>query len=99
MAGVHRERWRALDPLLDHALELAPEVRVNAVAPGTVLPPDDMPEAAVARLARRIPLRRTGEAEDVAEAVLYLARAPFVTGQELVVDGGRTVAAVPAEDA
>jgi pteridine reductase len=81
------------------ALELAPEVRVNAVAPGTVLPPDDMPEASVARLARRIPLRRTGEAEDVAEAVLYLARAPFVTGQELVVDGGRTVAAVPAEDA
>jgi pteridine reductase len=91
--GALRQLMRAL------ALELAPEVRVNAVAPGTVLPPDDMPEAAVARLARRIPLRRTGEAEDVAEAVLYLARAPFVTGQELVVDGGRTVAAVPAEDA
>ena len=91
--GALRQLMRAL------ALELAPEVRVNAVAPGTVLPPDDMPEAAVERLARRIPLRRTGEAEDVAEAVLYLARAPFVTGQELVVDGGRTVAAVPAEDA
>ena len=91
--GALRQLMRAL------ALELAPEVRVNAVAPGTVLPPDDMPEGAVARLARRIPLRRTGSAEDVAEAVVYLARAPFVTGQELVVDGGRTVAAVPAEDA
>lgn len=77
------------------ALELAPKVRVNAVAPGTVLPPPDMEEAAVDRLRRRIPLSRIGTARDVADAVLYLATAPFVTGQEIVVDGGRTVAAVP----
>lgn len=70
------------------ALELAPEVRVNAVAPGTVLPPPDMGEAQIAQLARRIPLGRVGEAEDVADAVIYLARAPFVTGHELFVDGG-----------
>lgn len=76
------------------ALELAPEVRVNAVAPGTVLPPDDMDPAALERLVRRIPLGRTGSAEDVAEAVAFLASAPFVTGQELAVDGGRTVAGI-----
>jgi pteridine reductase len=73
------------------ALELAPEVRVNAVAPGTVLPPANLDAAAVARLVRMIPLGRHGQAEDVAQAVLYLAQASFVTGEEIVVDGGRTV--------
>ncbi len=73
------------------ALELAPDVRVNAVAPGTVLPPEDMTDAEVARFTKRIPLGRTGTAEDVAEAVVYLARAPFVTGHELFVDGGATI--------
>jgi len=64
-----------------------------------VLMPPNMPESAIAKVARRVPLGRTGSAEDVAGAVVYLARAPYVTGQELVVDGGRTVAAVPTEDA
>jgi pteridine reductase len=73
------------------ALELAPEVRVNAIAPGTVLPPADMPEADVERLAQRIPLRKTGEPEDVAGAVVFLAQSPFITGHEIVVDGGRTL--------
>ncbi len=72
------------------ALELAPDVRVNAVAPGTVLPPDDLDAAALAAIQRAIPLQRFGRARDVAEAVVYLATAPFVTGQALVVDGGRT---------
>jgi len=75
------------------AIELAPEVRVNAVAPGTVLPPDGMDAAMLARLAERAPLERIGRADDIADAVVYLASAPFVTGQELIVDGGRTVAA------
>lgn len=73
------------------ALELAPEVRVNAVAPGTVLPPPSMSSDEVARLASRIPLGRTGHPDDVAEAVLFLARSGFVTGEELVIDGGRTL--------
>lgn len=81
------------------ALELAPEVRVNAVAPGTVLPPEGTDPATLARLAARAPLERIGTAEDVAGAVLYLARAPFVTGQELVVDGGRTIAGLVSTDA
>ena len=74
------------------ALEAAPDVRVNAVAPGTVLPPDTLDPGTVERLAQSVPLRRTGSADDVAQAVVYLARAPFVTGQEIAVDGGRAVA-------
>jgi len=83
--GAVRQLMRTL------ALELAPDVRVNAVAPGTALPPESMDAGAVARLVEKIPLGRHGTAEDVAEAVLYLAQAPFVTGEEIVVDGGRTV--------
>jgi pteridine reductase len=71
------------------ALELAPEVRVNAVAPGTVLWPEDYPAALRKKLASRIPLRRAGTPEDVAAAVRYLAESPFVTGAILPVDGGR----------
>lgn len=74
------------------ALELAPDVRVNSVAPGTVLPPPSYDEAAIARLARAIPLARVGTAEDIARAVVFLASSPFVTGHELAVDGGRSVA-------
>ena len=70
------------------ALEWAPEVRVNGVAPGAVLPPEDIdPE----RLAKRIPLGRIGTPEDVARAVLFLAKQPFVTGEILTVDGGRSL--------
>jgi pteridine reductase len=76
------------------ALELAPDVRVNAVAPGTVLPPPDMSAVETERIRSRIPLGRLGAPEDIAEAVVYLSRAPFVTGHEIHVDGGRTVAAI-----
>ena len=76
------------------ALEAAPEVRVNAVAPGTVLPPADLDPATVNRLAQTVPLGRTGQPDDVADAVVYLAGAPFVTGQEIKVDGGRAVAKI-----
>ena len=71
------------------ALELAPAVRVNAVAPGTVLWPEDYPPQRRAALTARIPLRRAGRPEDGAEAVRDLAGAPFVTGVVLPVDGGR----------
>lgn len=74
------------------ALELAPRVRVNAVAPGTVLWPESYPASRRRELTRRIPLGRPGAPEDVAGAVLYLALAPFVTGAVLPVDGGRHLA-------
>jgi 3-oxoacyl-[acyl-carrier protein] reductase/pteridine reductase len=70
------------------ALELAPAVRVNAVAPGPVLPPPDFDEAKVARTAARTLLNRWGTPEDVAEAVLYFIRADYVTGEVIAIDGG-----------
>jgi len=71
------------------ARALAPEVRVNAVAPGSVLRPEGWTEERWLEVARRAPLGRPGTPEDIVQAVLYLAHAPFVTGQVLVVDGGR----------
>jgi pteridine reductase len=75
------------------ALDLAPEVRVNGVAPGAVLwPGDGKPHAEQEALLGRTPLGRSGSPEDVAGAVLWLVRdAPFVTGQVLPVDGGRVL--------
>ncbi len=74
------------------ALELAPHVRVNAVAPGAALWPEGYPAARRRELVSRIPLGRAGTPDDVAGAVLYLAEAPFVTGAVLPVDGGRHLA-------
>lgn len=73
------------------ARALGPAVRVNAVAPGAVLLPDDWDEATARRLAGTTPLGRLGEPQDVIDAVLYLATSPYVTGQTLIVDGGREV--------
>jgi pteridine reductase len=73
------------------AVVLAPEVRVNAVAPGTVLLPDGWTEADAERLRQTTPLQRHGSPDDVVQAVLYLLHAEFVTGETLVVDGGRRV--------
>jgi pteridine reductase len=73
------------------AKRLAPRVRVNAVAPGAVLLPDDWGEADTERLVRSTPLQRLGSPEDVTQAVLYLIDAGYVTGQTIIVDGGRNV--------
>jgi len=70
------------------AMELAPAVRVNAIAPGPVLPPPGYTEKQIAATARRTLLGRWGCAEDVAQAVVFLAQAPYITGVLLPVDGG-----------
>ncbi len=70
------------------ARRLAPEVRVNAVAPGYVLPPRHHTPDRIGRTRRRIPLGRVGTPEDVASAVRFLATADYVTGQVIAVDGG-----------
>jgi pteridine reductase len=70
---------------------LGPEVRVNAVAPGTVLPPKGMPVKALQIESNRLPLKKIGTPDDVVEAVIYLCEADFVTGQVLCVDGGRSI--------
>jgi pteridine reductase len=72
------------------AKALAPEVRVNAVAPGTITMPGDPPEWETDFI-QLAPLRRTGTPADITDAVLYLIHAKFVTGQTLVVDGGRVL--------
>jgi NAD(P)-dependent dehydrogenase (short-subunit alcohol dehydrogenase family) len=74
------------------ARTLAPEVTVNAVAPGTISFAGDAPELAE-NYVRQAPLARTGTPQDITEAVLYLVHASFVTGQVLVVDGGRSIPA------
>ncbi len=71
------------------AKALAPDVRVNAIAPGTITMAGDPPEWE-AEFVKLSPLRKTGQPSDVADAVIYLATAEFMTGHTLVVDGGRT---------
>lgn len=75
------------------ALELAPEVRVNAVAPGAIAWPDDgqFDEAERGRIVATTPLARIGSPEDIGQAVHFLACAPYVTGQMIAVDGGRSI--------
>ncbi|MBI3072756.1 MAG: SDR family oxidoreductase [Deltaproteobacteria bacterium] len=75
------------------ALELAPTIRVNGIAPGTVLPPEDLAQTEAESIRRQIPLERFGSPDDVTRAALYLANAPFVTGTTLFVDGGRSAVA------
>lgn len=72
------------------ARALAPEITVNAIAPGTISFAGDAPELAEDFI-RRAPLHRTGTAKDIDDAVVFLAHSPFITGQVIVVDGGRTL--------
>lgn len=73
------------------ARALAPDVRVNAVAPGLVLPPEGIAGEALEREVEATLVKRVGTPDDVAGAVVYLAAAPYVTGHILVVDGGGTL--------
>ncbi|WP_428240521.1 pteridine reductase [Gynuella sp.] len=77
------------------ALELAPDIRVNAVAPGAILWPEQessMSDQAKQNILEKVPMKRTGAAIDIAEAVWFLGhQAQYITGQILAVDGGRTL--------
>jgi pteridine reductase len=73
------------------AKRLAPRLRVNAIAPGAVLLPDAWTAADAERLIGTTPLRRLGSPDDVTQAILYLIDAEYVTGQIIIVDGGRDV--------
>jgi pteridine reductase len=70
------------------AVALAANIRVNAIAPGAILPPHDRDEGYLEEIGKRTPLRRHGSPDEVAAALLYLVTAGFVTGQVLFVDGG-----------
>lgn len=74
------------------ACELGPEVRVNAVAPGAILWPENLGEAEKEKIISRTFLKRQGAPDDIAKAILYLVRdAGYVSGQILTVDGGRSL--------
>jgi pteridine reductase len=75
------------------AKDLGPDVRVNGVSPGAILWPDEgMTEPLRAAIVKQTALKRTGEPQDVARTVLFLVRdAPYITGQIIAVDGGRSV--------
>jgi len=70
------------------AIHLAPNIRVNAIAPGLILPPADKDEAYLHELAEKIPLKRTGSMLEILKAVRFLLDSQFVTGQVLYIDGG-----------
>jgi len=73
------------------ARDLAPAVRVNAVAPGLILPSSSLPSETWEKLVDRLPLRAAGQPEDVARAVLFFIQNPYITGQILAVDGGHQI--------
>lgn len=71
------------------ALQWAPRFRVNAVAPGLILPPEGEGPEYLERLGKTVPLGRAGSPADVADAVLFLVRSSYLTGQVIWLDGGR----------
>lgn len=73
------------------AVELAPQITVNAVAPGLILPPPGKDESDLEEMAKTVPLRRHGNPGDIVDAILYLLKSDFVTGQVIHVDGGRHI--------
>ncbi|MCL5103236.1 MAG: SDR family oxidoreductase [Armatimonadetes bacterium] len=73
------------------AIQLAPGIAVNAVAPGLILPPEGKGESYLESFKDKLPLKRIGKPEYVAEAVLFLVTSEFITGQVIFVDGGRHV--------
>jgi NAD(P)-dependent dehydrogenase (short-subunit alcohol dehydrogenase family) len=84
--SISKSALETLTRLLARAL--APSVRVNAVAPGLILPSPELSAEAWERLVERLPLHEAGQPEDIARAVLFFVRNPYVTGQVLAVDGG-----------
>jgi NAD(P)-dependent dehydrogenase (short-subunit alcohol dehydrogenase family) len=71
------------------ALELAPHIAVNAVAPGLILPPPGKDASYIERLIQTVPLQRHGGPQDIADAIAFLVQSDFITGNVIYVDGGR----------
>jgi NAD(P)-dependent dehydrogenase (short-subunit alcohol dehydrogenase family) len=87
--GYHVSKRMLLSLTSMMALDFAPKVRVNGIAPGLVLPPEGQDETYLQRLASSNPLGAYGDVADVTQATRFLLRSSFVTGQIIYVDGGR----------
>lgn len=87
-AAYHLSKQILLLLTRSSALAFAPSVRVNAVAPGPVLPPEGESSSYLTERSKELPLKRAGTPEDVAQSVLFLLRSDFITGQVIFVDGG-----------
>jgi NAD(P)-dependent dehydrogenase (short-subunit alcohol dehydrogenase family) len=70
------------------ARTLAPKIRVNAIAPGLIMPSNNLPDNEWQRLVNRLPLQQSGSPQDIVQAVLFLLTNQYITGQTLVIDGG-----------
>jgi NAD(P)-dependent dehydrogenase (short-subunit alcohol dehydrogenase family) len=92
MIEYHTAKAAVAALTLAHARALAPEVLVNAVAPGPILPPPDYTKEDIEAVEKLTPLRRWGGPDEIAKAVLFLVETDFVTGEILRVDGGRHLA-------
>jgi len=73
------------------ARELAPRIRVNCISPGTVLPQDHATSEEIQRAAQRSLLGRVGSPKDIVEGLLFLCRNDYITGLDLIIDGGRSL--------
>ena len=73
------------------ALEFAPDVRVNAIAPGVTLPPEDQDKEYLEKLAKNIPMRKPGGVEPILKSIDYILGNEFITGQLLFADGGENI--------
>lgn len=88
----HASAKAAVDALVRNlSVALAPSVRVNGIAPGIALPPEDLPAATIERLVAKTPLGRLVAVEDLVSTALFLATNRSVTGQILAVDAGRSI--------
>jgi NAD(P)-dependent dehydrogenase (short-subunit alcohol dehydrogenase family) len=73
------------------ASELAPDIRVNGIAPGLILPPVDYDHTYLERLSKNIPLKKPGNVKNISDTVLFLINNDFITGQVIYVDGGENL--------
>ncbi len=92
MIEYHTAKAAVAALTLAHARAFAPEVLVNALAPGPILPPPDYTKEDIEAVEKLTPLRRWGGPEEIAKAVLFFVETDFVTGEVLRVDGGRHLA-------
>ena len=80
------------------AQELAPKIRVNGISPGAILWPSKSDQAAIAKVTQAIPLQRAGGPEDIANTVCFILDSPYLNGQVIAIDGGRSATGYTGAD-